>query len=197
MRSISAPTVFTGRRFEDALCLKTCAVKRPPKKRKRRRPTLESKKKALEIAGWAMEKQARKVVIINIRKLSSVSDYILVCSAESERQVQAIATAIEEGLRKKGERSLGVEGVSEGKWALLDFNDVVVHVFLEPVRDFYDLEGLWAEAPKTEVKEKIRKAAAVPSPRTASGTKGTKTARAGAGKPKARPRTKKKAAGGD
>ena len=144
-----------------------------------------------------MEKQARKVVIINIRKLSSVSDYILICSAESERQVQAIATAIEEGLRKKGERSLGVEGVSEGKWALLDFNDVVVHVFLEPVRDFYDLEGLWAEAPKTEVKEKVRKAAAVPSPRAARGAKGTKPARAGAGKPKARPRPKKKAAGGD
>jgi ribosome-associated protein len=68
--------------------------------------------------------------------------------------VQAIADAIDEGLRKKGERPLGIEGATEGRWALIDFVDVVVHIFLEPVRSFYDLEGLWAEAPSTEVKDK-------------------------------------------
>lgn len=104
----------------------------------------------------ALEKQAEKVVILNIKKLSSVSDYLLVCSAGSERQVQAIADAIEDGLRKDGERPLGREGVTEGRWALIDFNDVVAHIFLEPVRVFYDLEGLWAEAPVTEVKDKPR-----------------------------------------
>lgn len=108
-----------------------------------------------------MDKKAEKVIILNVKKISSVSDYILICSAESERQVQAIADAIEEGLGKKGERPLGVEGAREGKWALLDYNDVVAHVFLEPVRVFYDLEGLWAEATVTEIEEKLpRKAPA-------------------------------------
>lgn len=68
--------------------------------------------------------------------------------------MQAIADSIQEGLRKKGERPLGMEGVTEGRWALLDYTDVVVHIFLEPVRSFYDLEGLWAEAPTTEVKDR-------------------------------------------
>lgn len=95
-------------------------------------------------------------MILNIKKLSSVSDYLLVCSAGSERQVHAIADAIEDGLRNDGERPLGREGVTEGRWALLDFNDVVAHIFLEPVRVFYDLEGLWAEATVTEVKDKPR-----------------------------------------
>lgn len=68
--------------------------------------------------------------------------------------MQAIADSIEDGLRKKGERPLGMEGVNEGRWALIDYVDVVVHIFLEPVRSFYDLEGLWAEAPVTEVKDR-------------------------------------------
>lgn len=68
--------------------------------------------------------------------------------------MQAIAYSIEDGLRKKGERPLGMEGVTEGRWALIDYVDVVVHIFLEPVRSFYDLEGLWAEAPVTEVKDR-------------------------------------------
>ncbi|MBI2400829.1 MAG: ribosome silencing factor [Deltaproteobacteria bacterium] len=115
---------------------------------------MEPRKKALEIAKLALDKKAEKVVILNIKKLSGVSDFLLICSAESERQVQAIAYSIEDGLRKKGERPLGMEGVTEGRWALIDYVDVVVHIFLEPVRSFYDLEGLWAEAPVTEVKDR-------------------------------------------
>lgn len=88
---------------------------------------------------------------------------------------------MEDGLRKKGEKALGAEGVSEGKWALLDFNDVVVHVFLEPVRDYYDLEGLWAEAPVTEVRDKVKKAVSPGG------------AKAGGEKTKAAPRAKKAA----
>ncbi len=108
------------------------------------------------IAGLALEKQAEKVIILNVKKLSSVSDYLLICSAQSDRQVQAIANAIIVGLKNEGERSFGAEGLTEGHWALLDFNDVVAHVFLEPVRVFYDLEGLWAEAPFVEVKDKAK-----------------------------------------
>ncbi len=116
----------------------------------------------------ALEKQADKVIILNVKKLSSVSDYLLICSAQSDRQVEAIAGAIVDGLGEKGERALGVEGVNEGRWALVDFNDVVAHVFLEPVRVFYDLEGLWAEAPILEFKEKagVRTARTRPARKT-------------------------------
>lgn len=87
---------------------------------------------------------------------------MLICSADSERQVQAIAGAIEEGLRKQGLRALGSEGRTEGRWALMDYNDVVAHIFLEPVRVFYNLEGLWAEATATEVKDRAKPASKKP-----------------------------------
>ncbi len=69
-----------------------------------------------------------------------------------------MAVAIEDGLRKKGVRPMGTEGAREGRWALVDYGDVIAHVFFEPVREFYDLEGLWAEAPLTEVKDKPKTA---------------------------------------
>ncbi len=87
-----------------------------------------------------------------IKKISSVSDYILICGAGSERQVHAIAMNIMDGLREKGVRPLGTEGIETGKWALLDYGDIVVHIFIEPLRSFYDLEGLWADAEVVELK---------------------------------------------
>lgn len=112
-------------------------------------------------------------MIINVRKLTSVSDYIVVCSADSEKQVQAIAYNIDDGLRKQGERPLGSEGLTSGRWALVDYGDVVVHVFLENIRKFYDIEGLWSDAPAVSVKDKpapkkapVKKAA--PAVKTAS-----------------------------
>lgn len=130
-----------------------------------------------------MEKQADKVVILAIKKLSSVADYLLVCSADSERQVQAICRSIEDGLRKTGERPLSVEGVTGGRWALMDYNDVIVHIFLEHVRSFYDLEGLWAEAPSTTVKDKPK---AKPEPEEKPKASST----AVKDKPKAKPKPK-------
>jgi ribosome-associated protein len=97
---------------------------------------------------------AEGVVLLNVKKLSAISDYIVICSAGSDRQVHAIAENISDGLAKAGIRPLGMEGVTEGRWALLDFNDVVVHIFLEDLRAFYDLEGLWADAPLTKVAER-------------------------------------------
>jgi len=95
--------------------------------------------------------------------MTSFTDYFLLCGGKSDRQVQAIAQGIEEALKKKGIRPLGQEGMTEGKWVLMDYEDVVVHIFLEPVRAFYDLEGLWIDAPewisKKEgmlVKEKVK-----------------------------------------
>ncbi|MBI5344137.1 MAG: ribosome silencing factor [Deltaproteobacteria bacterium] len=115
---------------------------------------MQPKKKALEIAGFAIGKHAKDVVILNVKKLSTVADYLVICSADSERQVAAIADAIEDGMRKKNARPMGVEGAKAGRWALMDFNDVVAHIFHEPVRRFYDLDGLWADAPRIEAEDR-------------------------------------------
>lgn len=88
---------------------------------------------------------------MDISGLSSIADYLLICSGISDRQVQAIATSIEEGLEEKGIKPLGVEGISGGRWVLMDYVDVVVHIFYAPIRPFYDLEGLWADAPRLEI----------------------------------------------
>lgn len=112
---------------------------------------LDSREKALEAAELALDKKAEGVVILNIGKLSSIADYLLICSAASDRQVQAIASSIEEGLKKKKVRPLSTEGIREGRWALIDYGDVIAHIFLEPIREFYNLEGLWPEAPRVEI----------------------------------------------
>jgi ribosome-associated protein len=103
--------------------------------------------------------------------------------------VQAIADSIEDGLRKKGERPFGMEGVTGGRWALIDYVDVVVHIFLEPVRSFYDLEGLWAEAPALVVKDK-----GAPTAKTAPEPKAKPAVAKAAKKPAAAKALKKTAA---
>ncbi len=123
------------------------------------------------IARLALTKQADDVVILNIKKLSTVSDYIVICSAGSEAQVQAITRAIESGLKEKGERPFGLEGVESGRWALLDYSDVVVHIFIARMREYYDIDGLWAEAERTSVEDKPR------TLKKAARTKKTATAR--------------------
>lgn len=117
----------------------------------RRLPKLDSKKTALEIARLADEKLAERIVVIEIGRLSSVAEYLVICSAPSERQVKAIADNIEDGLKVHGVRPIGVEGVAEARWALIDYGDVVAHVFHGPVRDYYDIDGLWADAPRVDV----------------------------------------------
>lgn len=112
---------------------------------------LDSREKVLMAAGLAMDKKAEGVIILNIGKLSSIADYLLICSAVSDRQVQAIADSIEEGLKKKKVRPLSTEGIREGHWALIDYGDVIAHIFLEPIREFYNLEGLWPESPRLEI----------------------------------------------
>ncbi len=132
------------------------------------------------MAHLALEKQADKVLVINIKKLSSVADYLLICSADSERQVHAIARNIEDGMRSSKVKPLGVEGAERGRWALMDYADVVVHIFHEPVRAHYDLEGLWADASVTEVRDKVK-------PKVK-----TKVEAKVEGKPKAKPKAKVK-----
>ncbi len=107
-----------------------------------------SKEKAFLCARAALDHKAIDLVILSIQNLSSFADYFVICSGNSDRQVQAIASHIEEKLAKEGLYPLGIEGKREGRWVLLDYGEVVVHVFYQPVREFYDLERLWADAPR-------------------------------------------------
>jgi ribosome-associated protein len=111
----------------------------------------DSKTKSLLCLNAALEKKAQNPVLLELKGRTSVTDYFLLCNGKSDRQVQAIAQSIEEALKKKGVRPLGREGMVEGKWILMDYDDVVVHIFLEPVRKFYDLEGLWIDAPQIDL----------------------------------------------
>jgi ribosome-associated protein len=115
----------------------------------------DSKTKSLLCLKAAIEKKALDPVLLELREISSFTDYFLLLSGKSDRQVQAIAKAIEEALDKRGIRPLGQEGILGGKWVLLDYEDVVVHIFLDPVRKFYDLEGLWIDAPRIDLQKGV------------------------------------------
>jgi len=101
----------------------------------------------------ALAMKAFDVVVLDMRGLSSFADTFIICSGRSHRQVSAIAEFIELDLKKKGINPLGVEGLREGHWVLMDYGDVVIHVFYEPVRISYDLEGLWSDARRIEESE--------------------------------------------
>ena len=94
--------------------------------------------------------KADDIVIIDVRGISSFTDYFVIMSGRSTRHVQALAESIENELRSKRIKTSGAEGLQEGKWVVIDFHDVVVHVFYHEQRDFYDLEGLWHDAPRIE-----------------------------------------------
>jgi ribosome-associated protein len=115
----------------------------------------DSRPSSEELARWALdaalEKKALEPVLLDVRALCSYTEYILLVSGRSDRQVDAIADAISLRLRRTGSRPIGVEGTTSGQWALLDFGDVVVHVFHHPVREHYDLESLWSDAPRVEI----------------------------------------------
>ena len=109
----------------------------------------EDKTQKLYLCGnAALKKKAFDLLVLDIRESSSFADYFIICSGSSNRQVQAIASAVELELKKKGIYSLGIEGFNEGTWILLDYDDVIIHVFYHPVRAFYELERLWADAPR-------------------------------------------------
>ena len=101
----------------------------------------------------ALEKKAYDFVVIEVREVTSIADYFIICTGRSDRQVQSIAQGVEEALNQAGISLLSVEGANWGHWILMDFSDVVVHIFYEPVRQFYDLDGLWGHAPRVELPE--------------------------------------------
>ena len=91
-------------------------------------------------------KKAEDILILDVRGLTSIADFFILCSGRSNRQVKAIADSIVVDLKKHKIKPLSVEGTAEGHWVLLDYGHVIIHVFYEPVREFFDLEGLWMDA---------------------------------------------------
>lgn len=97
--------------------------------------------------------KAFNVVVLDVRELASFADTFIICSGRSHRQVSAIAEFVNKDLKTRGIKPLGIEGLREGHWVLMDYGDMIVHVFYEPVRIFYDLEGLWSDARRIEERE--------------------------------------------
>jgi ribosome-associated protein len=107
--------------------------------------------------GLALDKKAEDVIIIDLRRLNAPTDYFVVCSASTEKQVRAIADNVVDGIEERGLKPWHIEGYSANKWVLIDYVDVVVHVFTEDTRQFYSLETLWGDAPVEQVKPKRRR----------------------------------------
>lgn len=103
---------------------------------------------ALAAVEAALDKQGEQPVLLDVRRLSSYADYVLVVSADNQRQLEAISRAIEELVEARGGRLRSLEAAGESNWLLMDFGDLVVHLFFRDARGFYDLEGLWADAPR-------------------------------------------------
>jgi ribosome-associated protein len=115
----------------------------------------DSGKRALFISHLAAEKKAEDIKILDMRKIAYFCDYFVLAGAESFRQATAIADYIIDSLDTLGVKLLHNEGRKEGQWIILDYSDVVVHIFQEKVRRFYDLERLWGDAEKITIKDTI------------------------------------------
>ena len=115
---------------------------------------MQSLDRATLCAAHALEKKAHHVRILELKGLSTLTDYLVIASGRSDRQVQAIAEEVRLGLKQGHDTMpLAVEGMRDGRWVLIDYGDVMVHVFQDPVREFYDLDGLWREARELPVVE--------------------------------------------
>ena len=111
----------------------------------------DSQRTAVAAARAALEKKAENLVILDLRGISGYADFLVIGSGTSDRQLEAIADSVDKELSAQGHRVIGSEGQRGGRWVLLDFGDVVVHVFHQDERMHYDLDGLWADAPRIEV----------------------------------------------
>ena len=116
---------------------------------------MESREFADQITELIFNKKGYDVLIMDLRNLASFADYFIICSADSEVQVKAVADEIDKSLRDKGIKCWHREGYQGLTWVLLDYVDVVVHVFKKEAREFYSLEKLWGDAPTDKVQDTI------------------------------------------
>ena len=112
---------------------------------------LDAERTARRAAEAALEKKAEDLVLVDLRGKATYADFLVICSGTNERQIEAVAEAVERSLHEAGQRLIGSEGARGSRWVLLDFGDVVVHVFHQEERGHYDLEGLWADAPRVAI----------------------------------------------
>ncbi len=116
---------------------------------------LESRERAVKSAALALDKKALDARILAIGDLSSIADYLVLATGRSDKQVQAIAESVRQGMKSFG-NALDIEGEKEGNWVVIDYGDVIVHVFQEEFRRRYDLDGLWSAAPEVEIPAEYR-----------------------------------------
>jgi ribosome-associated protein len=101
----------------------------------------------------AFERKAKSIIAIDVKELTSYTDTLIIIEAHSQRQLTAIAEHIITSLKKITIYVLGTEGLKEGEWVLLDYGDVVIHIFESDIKSYYDLEGLWVDAPRYDLTE--------------------------------------------
>ncbi len=114
---------------------------------------LSPHERAIKCAALALDKKALDVKVLEIGKISSIADYLVLASGQSDKQTQAIAESVRLGLKKFG-KTLAVEGLKEGNWVVIDYGDVIVHVFREEIRRYYDLDSIWSDAVSVKIPEK-------------------------------------------
>lgn len=107
----------------------------------------EALEMARRVVDLAADKKAADIVLLSVGDLTTMADYLVICSGGSERQLGAIADGIALGLKEIGVRAIGREGAASAHWVLMDLGAVIVHIFAQPERDYYQLEKLWADAP--------------------------------------------------
>lgn len=115
---------------------------------------LTAQERAIKCAAFALDKKALDVKILEIKRISSIADYLVLVSGRSDRQVQAIAESVKVEM-KPFDRPIDMEGVEEGRWVVIDYGDIIVHVFQEEVRRIYNLDELWGRAPQVEIPEEF------------------------------------------
>ena len=106
---------------------------------------------AREAAEAAFDLKAEALVVLDVSEVSSFADTFILVTGRSDRQARSICDAIERRLRAQGERPLGIEGYNDGRWVLMDFGDLIIHIFIPDVRAHYDLERLWSDAPRLDL----------------------------------------------
>ncbi|TFG93391.1 MAG: ribosome silencing factor [Syntrophobacterales bacterium] len=118
--------------------------------------SLDPQELVLQCVNAALDRKAEDLVILSVKAASSFADYFVICSGNSDRQIQSLADHVGQKLKKAGVLPLGIEGERSGSWILMDYGDVIVHIFYKPVRDIYDIEGLWSDAPRMAIEESLQ-----------------------------------------
>ena len=115
---------------------------------------LPAEERAIKCAAFALDKKALNVKVLEIKNISSIADYLVLASGRSDKQVQAIADSVKTGL-KPFDRPIDTEGYEEGRWVVVDYGDIIVHIFQEEVRALYNLDELWGKARRLEIPDEF------------------------------------------